>query len=278
MDHIAQAKEYLKNYDFSKSMDKKHDGFVILGAISLYELTKDAQVKDTIIDFVNNTINEDGTIKDYKEDYAISYFIPGRAYIFAYEVTKEEKYKNAADVLIKQLQTQPRENGCFAKNGKDGKTALPCYNGCDALYPFYASYGTKYGKKENYNDLIAQMRALYELSDIKNLETKKLALYANMLADLTKEVSEEIYEHRRNIADKLKTVCQELVLRTDCDNTDKMMMAKALLKAGNERAILSEKYVDIAVKNYNEAKEQVNTPMFVGAQIEAAVLCSIFEN
>lgn len=274
MNHIAQAKEYLKNYDFSNSTDKKHDGFVILGAISLYEMTKDKEVEEIIINFVNNNINEDGTIKDYKDDYAISYFILGRAYIFAYELTNKEKYKKAADILMTQLQTQPRENGCFAKNNK----AMPCYNGCDALYPFYASYGTKYAKKENYNDLIVQMKALYELSDIKNLETKKLALYANMLADLTKEVSEEIYEHRRNIADKLKTVCKELVLRTDLDTADKMMIAKALLKAGNERAILSEKYVDIAITNYNEAKGQLNTPIFVGAQIETAVLCSIFEN
>lgn len=253
----------------------------MLGSIALYELTKDEEVKNILVNYADECINEDGSIKDYDEnEYGISYFILGRTYLFAYEATNNEKYKKAADILMKQLKLQPRNSkGLFVKKTKDGSEgAMPCYNGCDALYPFYAAYGTKYGKKENYNDLVALMKALYEYSDIENLPTKKLAMYACVLADVTKEVSEEIYEHRRTIADMLKATCKELVKRTDLDSLDKIMAAKALLKAGREHAILSEKYTATAFRYYDEACNDATTPMHTGALIEAAALCSTFEN
>ncbi|MBU5468782.1 glycoside hydrolase family 88 protein [Falcatimonas sp. MSJ-15] len=281
MSYITQSKEYLTGYDFNANADKKHAGFVMLGGIALYELTKDDEVKKILVDYADECLNPDGSIKDYDaNEYGIAGFIPGRVYLFAYEITGDEKYKKAAELLIEQLKSQPRnEMGLFVKKSKDGNEGtMPCYNGCDALYPFYAVYGTKYDKKENYNDLVALMKALYKYSDINNLSTKKLAMYACVLADVTKEVSEEIYEHKRAIADMLKSVCKELVKREDLDNADKIMAAKALLKAGKENAILSEKYVGTAIKYYNEACNEAATPMHIGALIEAAALCSVSEN
>lgn len=45
MSYITQSKEYLTGYDFNANADKKHAGFVMLGGIALYELTKDDEVK-----------------------------------------------------------------------------------------------------------------------------------------------------------------------------------------------------------------------------------------
>ncbi|WP_457832216.1 glycoside hydrolase family 88 protein, partial [Staphylococcus aureus] len=57
-------------------------------------------------------VKDNGTIYDYKPDeYNIDHINNGKLLLRLYTVTGKEKYKKAADLLRKQLQTHPRTKG-----------------------------------------------------------------------------------------------------------------------------------------------------------------------
>ena len=69
------------------------DGCILLAAIKLYKATGDNIYKDFVINYLSQYVLEDGTIKHYSlEEYNLDNIAPGRALIFAYEETKEERY------------------------------------------------------------------------------------------------------------------------------------------------------------------------------------------
>lgn len=163
--------KYITNYKKSYELDYKsqftkkqtdewnyEDGCVLIGAWQLYEVTNDEQYRNFILNYVKQAINEDGTIKGFKEnEYNLDFISTGRILFFAYEQTKQEKYKKATEVLMSQLNNQPRtKSGNFWH-----KNIYPNQVWLDGLYmaqPFYMTYDTKFGGKKHYNDIINQFK------------------------------------------------------------------------------------------------------------------------
>jgi unsaturated rhamnogalacturonyl hydrolase len=117
-------------------------------------------------------IDNDGKIKTYKiEDFNLDNISPGRALLNIYNLTKNEKYKKAADILRQQIRKQFRTK----EGGFWHKKIYPDQMWLDGLYmaePFYSQYATLYDEKDSFKD-IANQFLLIE----KHCKDKKTGLF-----------------------------------------------------------------------------------------------------
>lgn len=150
---------YLKRFVSAKT-DKWNyeDGCVLKGVQMMYNVTKDAKYKEFILEYLKKYINDDGTINFYnREDYNIDNVSTGTVLFFAYDETKDEKYRKAIEILMEQLRNQPRtkEGNFWHKNIYPNQVWL------DGLYMgqmFYMMYETRFGGKEHYSDIVNQFK------------------------------------------------------------------------------------------------------------------------
>ena len=95
-------KGYLANFKSAK-VDKWNyeDGCVLMGAVKLYQVTKDEYYKNFIFEYLPKYINEDGTINFYKQENChVDNVSCGNVLYFAYDMTGEEKYRKAIEILM----------------------------------------------------------------------------------------------------------------------------------------------------------------------------------
>ncbi|MGB8455677.1 MAG: glycoside hydrolase family 88 protein [Anaerocolumna sp.] len=158
-----KIENFIENYytDMGKvRMDKWNyeDGCILIAATQLYKATGKELFRSFVLDYIDQYIIGDGTIRCYlKEEYNLDNIAPGRILIFAYEQTGDMKYYKAAKLLKGQLEGQPRtESGSFWH-----KKIYPGQIWLDGLFmaqPFYMAFETKFGKKEGYKDIITQFK------------------------------------------------------------------------------------------------------------------------
>ncbi len=117
-------------------------------------------------------VKDDGTIKTYKsKDFNIDNVAAGNALLHLFEITKDGKYKIAADTLRAQLKSQPRNS----KGGFWHKQIYPNQMWLDGLYmgePFYAKYSQMFSEQKSFDDIIHQFELVKE-----NMLDSKTGLY-----------------------------------------------------------------------------------------------------
>ena len=147
---------YLKDYQPTTNKWNYEDGCVLRGAKLIYEQTQEDLYYNFIEDYLKIYINEDGSINYYDlKEYNIDKINCAKILIFMYEKTKEEKYKIALETFREQVETQPR---CKCGNFFH-KAIYPYQVWLDGVYmalPFFMEYDTKFGKLENYPDILNQ--------------------------------------------------------------------------------------------------------------------------
>lgn len=221
------------------------DGCILMAAIQLYEATGKSLFRDFIISYVDAYVEEDGTIKTFKkEDYNLDNIAPGRALIFAHEHTGNEKFYKAVEKLMEQINEQPRtRSGNFWH-----KKIYPNQVWLDGLYmaqPFYMAYETKYGKKENCQDIVKQFLGVrkYMFDPEKQLHyhgfdeseevfwakkpggcsenfwLRAIAWYQMAIIDTAEEMSKAIYEHYRTLADLFQESIKGLIQYQDKESS-----------------------------------------------------------
>jgi unsaturated rhamnogalacturonyl hydrolase len=93
-------------------------GLFTLSLLKLNERVNDPRYVNFAETAIGSFITPDGNIRTYKaEDYSLDNINPGKTVLALYELTKEERYRKAAEILRKQLGTQPRtsEGGFWHK-------------------------------------------------------------------------------------------------------------------------------------------------------------------
>lgn len=168
---IIMNKEKIELYinDFYKNLDKVRlniwnyeDGCILLAAMELFKVTKNNVFREFVIEYVSNYVLEDGTIKYYTfDEFNLDNIAPGRALLFAYDETGEERFFKAAKLLMEQLKVHPRTKGGNFWH----KKIYPNQVWLDGLFmaqPFYMEYVTKYEKKEGYQDIISQFKNVHK--------------------------------------------------------------------------------------------------------------------
>ncbi len=91
------------------------DGCMITALLQLAVISGDKRYSDFAENFINYYVDSDGTILGYApEKYNLDDVNEGRVLFSLYEMTGKEKYRKAADLLHRQLLSQPRtETGNF---------------------------------------------------------------------------------------------------------------------------------------------------------------------
>ncbi len=172
-------REYINNYikNFLPYKSERwcyEDGILMNAVLELYLNTKEARYLDFVKSYFDLMIESNGNIKNYElEEFNIDNIAGGLALVSLYDLTKEEKYKKACDLLYKQITQHPRtKENCFWH-----KKIYPNQVWMDGIYMglvFYARY-ISYFKVDDKGDIMNQLRLLR-----KNLynEEKKLFVHA----------------------------------------------------------------------------------------------------
>ena len=131
-------------------------GVILKGIEGVWKLYGDAPCFNYIQHSMDFYVQEDGKIKDYKqEDYNIDNTSNGKLLMLLYNITGKEKYKKAIDYIRGQFNGQPRTTeGSFWH-----KKIYPWQVWLDGLYmgqPFYAEYAKLARQDSVFDDVTRQ--------------------------------------------------------------------------------------------------------------------------
>lgn len=136
------------------------DGCMILALLEFYKAEEDPEFLDFSRKYVSHRILEDGTILGYeKETWNLDNINGAKNLLTLWELTKEEKYRLAAENVFDQVKNQPRnQEGNFWH-----KAIYPDQVWLDGMYmvmPFYARYAVDFmegeEQKSAYKDIYQQ--------------------------------------------------------------------------------------------------------------------------
>ena len=141
-----------------KSTWDYEQGLMLKAIERVWKKTADPKYFEYILADLNRFVRPDGTIKSYKlEDYNLDNIATGRNLLLLTQqsLANKEKYKNAADLLWKQLENQPKTN----EGGYWHKQRYPNQMWLDGLFmaePFSAEYAKVFNHPEHFNDIAKQ--------------------------------------------------------------------------------------------------------------------------
>lgn len=132
------------------------DGCMMTALLSMAEITGDSRYFDFAERFIDSFVQEDGSIRTYKEEgHSLDDINEGRVLFSLYEKTGKEKYQKAARYLRQRLDEQPRTlEGNFWH-----KQIYPNQVWLDGIYmaqPFAALY-ERYLGSGDYSDIVGQI-------------------------------------------------------------------------------------------------------------------------
>jgi len=140
-----------------------HEGLVCKAMLDMYEYTGDEKYFDFVKGFGENIIEDNGTIRTYRmEAYNIDNINSGKILIPLYQKTGEEKYRQALDTLMRQLEDHPR----VSDGGFWHKLKYPHQVWLDGLYmagPFLAAYGNAFDQPKDIDDAVSQLKEAYKV-------------------------------------------------------------------------------------------------------------------
>ena len=151
------------------------DGCMMTALLRMHEQTGESRYYDFVHEYISSMVSNDGELAGYKEaDYNLDNVFSGNALIDVYRISKEEKYIKAMDLLLAQLQKQPRtSHGNYWH-----KLIYPNQVWLDGLYMaqvFRSRYERYFGMGSDYRDIYMQFKNVrYLMFD----EKKRLYIHA----------------------------------------------------------------------------------------------------
>jgi unsaturated rhamnogalacturonyl hydrolase len=133
-------------------------GLFTFALLQLNERVNDPCYPGFAGDTMGSFITPDGKINGYKpQDESLDNIAPGRTALALWQITRDERYRQATGRLREQLETQPRTRD----GGFWHKQRYPDQMWLDGLYmaePFYAGYAALFGQPDSFNDVAEQIR------------------------------------------------------------------------------------------------------------------------
>ncbi len=138
------------------------DGCMGMGILYMYEATQEEKYFTFLDNFIDYYVDEEGKILGYDlVEYNSDSINEGKLLFALYEKTGKEKYKKALDMLIRQVNWQPRtRSGSFWH-----KLVYPYQVWLDGLYmvePFYLEYDLRFNEGKNISDVLRQFKNVVE--------------------------------------------------------------------------------------------------------------------
>jgi unsaturated rhamnogalacturonyl hydrolase len=150
--------------DFSSAPKWNYcQGLVLMAIQKTFDQTGDKKYYDYVVSYADTMLLDEGhQIATYKlENYNIDHINPGRILFPLYQETKDEKYKNALDLLRSQMLTQPRTS----EGGFWHKKIYPYQMWLDGIYmgsPFLAEYAKTFNEPELFDEVAHQITLIAE--------------------------------------------------------------------------------------------------------------------
>jgi len=150
---------------------------------------------------------------------------------------------------VEQIKQLPRsEEGVFDLSAVDGDF----FEAARWVYPVYAAYETECNQKEGYPDLLNQMRAIDKRYGSEEPSLCRAARFLDLLISTIENISPQLYEYYRELADIFKARLGE-VIRNDyrdghytAEGEDgaeaEELIRSAVSRASRKYILLGEKY------------------------------------
>lgn len=150
-DSILVGKNMVTKWDYEQ-------GLMLKAIEKVWYRTGEGKYFDYIRKDIDQYVRPDGSIRTYRADeFNIDNIPPGRALLTLYRqsLPDKDKYQKAADLLWKQLETQPRTK----EGGYWHKKRYPNQMWLDGLFmgePFAAEYSLIFHHPEHFDDIVKQ--------------------------------------------------------------------------------------------------------------------------
>jgi unsaturated rhamnogalacturonyl hydrolase len=137
-------------------------GFYLNAAFVRWQQTRNEKYYNYIKRWADRFIDNEGNLnkEQYRvEEYKLDDILPGRLFLSLYEVTHEEKYRKAADILADHLRHQPKTSD----GGYWHKQVYPYQMWLDGIYMgdvFSTQYATVFKKPEFIDEAIHQIKLI----------------------------------------------------------------------------------------------------------------------
>lgn len=229
MDFDKTIGGYLENTEWKGRTDI---GCLLNGCRQMYAATQDERYQKFILQYVEK-MSEEWENAFSKTDVTKK-INAGSAWIFAYEKTSEEKYKEYIERMKDNLMGLSRTaEGSLCEEG-DHKKLMTGQHLYEVL-PFYMEYETRYHNKAGYNDIVNQLTEMRSGKDA--------IWYVMALIDVLDHMSIEIFEHYKSLQEIFKKTIKCIPLGGDA-KMQKVCMGYAILKACNIGILNPEKYLE----------------------------------
>lgn len=161
---VISRHDSLIYYNFNKP--KYEYDFAFLGTAMSKLQVYDQKYFDSMKAYIDYFVDNKGNISGYKlTDYNMDRVRPGFDMLELYSQTKNEKYRIAAEMLVRQMESQPRTES----RGFWHKKIYPYQMWLDGLYmaePFLARYARDFNQPKWFDEAVFQLNLVYE----KNLQ------------------------------------------------------------------------------------------------------------
>jgi len=132
-------------------------GLFLQSLLRIGERTGLQKYSDYVNTIMDSFVNPDGSIQSYDPaEYNLDQINSGKAVLALYHKTRQDKYKKAAFLLMKQLETQPRTR----EGGFWHKKIYPWQMWLDGIYmasPFYAEFSKTFNRPKGFDDVADQI-------------------------------------------------------------------------------------------------------------------------
>ncbi len=158
---VRMADSFMSRYPHyltsDTTMSWSYEEGVMLQAIwKVWRATGERKYFNYVEKSLDQYVKDDGGIKTYDfGEFRLDDITPGVVVLHLCKATGDEKYKNAAFILSKQLEEQPRDK----EGGFWHKKTYPNQMWLDGLYmaePFYAAFAGMFNRPGDFNDIALQ--------------------------------------------------------------------------------------------------------------------------
>jgi len=154
---VRMADSVLKRHPLLSRRWHYEPGVALWALEQVWLKTSEQKVYDYIKRNIDEFVRPDGSIRTYcLEEYNLDQINEGKLLFFLHDTTGDERYKKAAYLLRKQLQTHPRTR----EGGFWHKQIYPHQMWLDGIYmaaPFYAEFAKRFDESQGFDDVAHQI-------------------------------------------------------------------------------------------------------------------------
>ncbi|WP_027438269.1 hypothetical protein [Lachnospira multipara] len=233
-------------------------------------------LKDCLCDIKSEKAIEDENIAVNEK------FLSGNAFYMLSKLCDDKASEEIACNIAKSLKKAERSKEGYFLTTSNNKCLCIAFN----VLSFYMNYETKNGGKEQYNDIIAQVNAIYndlfedtilELKNGKESSLKPLVYLAAGLVDMLEVMDQALYEIwariRAIFKETIKAILSSAKYTLGSNKELDLMLVYAIFKGCRMNLLHTEKYECEATTLFDqilEDKESIGDAYTVAAFILAA--------